>query len=146
MKPTPTELAADFIASQREPPVADSGQLAQLLFFPDFPKHEPALTWSMIELVVSAYAETDLYAESETEAQVVVGVLAAGPIEDLLSLHGEQFIERFEDGARADLRMAWALGGVRQFQMTDAVWDRVQISADRSWWERKDYLLSRTTT
>jgi hypothetical protein len=135
-KPTPSELAADFIASQRDPPDPGSGDLAQLLF-PTFPLEEPDLTWTMIKLVIQAYPEVDYYAELKTEAQTVVGVLAAGPIEDLLSCHGEQFIERFESDAQEDRRMAWALGGAWQFQMSDHIWKRVQLAADRTYWERK---------
>lgn len=134
--PDPTELAADWIASRK--PDADkdtSGHLAQFLLV-DFPQEEPDLTWETIRVVMRAYPESDYYAEEKTEAQKVCGELAAGPIEDLLSYHGHRFIERFEEEARCDRRMAWLLGGAWQFQMSDEIWHRVQLAADNSYWER----------
>jgi hypothetical protein len=110
--PIPTELAQDWIASRRIDPAGlgddTCGHLAQFLLC-DFPEKEPELTWETIKLVLREYPEAEFYAETKTEAQQVCGVLAAGPIEDLLSYHGEEFIDRFEDEARRDRRMAWAL-------------------------------------
>jgi hypothetical protein len=134
--PTPAELAADWIASQKEGADEDTtGHLAQFLFW-GFPEEEPELTWEAITLVMQAYPEADFFAEDETEAQKVCGVLAAGPVEDLLSFHGHRFIQRFEEEARRDRRMAWLLGGAWQFQMTDEIWDRVRLAADASYWTR----------
>jgi len=138
--PTPTELAQDWIASRRidaaGPGDDTCGHLAQFLLC-DFPEEEPELAWETIKLVLREYPEADFYAETETEAQKVCGVLAAGPIEDLLSYHGEEFIDRFEAEARSDRRMAWALGGAWQFTMPDEIWNRVQRAADNSYWMRK---------
>ena len=113
-----------------------TGCLAQFLSSV-FPEDEPNLTWDTALLVVRSYNETDFFAEHKTEAQKVCGQLAAGPIEDLLSFHGERFIDKFEDEARQDRRMAWVLGGVWQFKMTDDIWNRVQRAADHSYWKRK---------
>ncbi len=64
-----------------------------------------------------------------------LGVLAAGPLEDLLSNHGEAFIRRVEETAQSNPKFAWLLGGVWQFQMTDDVWRRVQAVWDRRGWD-----------
>ena len=112
-----------------------TGCLAQFLSS-DFPESEPDLTWDTTLLVVRSYNEADFFAKHKTEAQKVCGQLAAGPIEDLLSFHGERFIEKLEDEARQDRRMAWMLGGVWQDQMPDEIWNRVQGAADRSYWKR----------
>ena len=134
--PTPAELAADWIASQKEGADEDTtGHLAQFLFI-GFPEEEPELTWETIALVIQAYPEADLFAVNKTEAQEVCGVLAAGPVEDLLSYHGNRYIRRFEDEARRDRRMAWLLGGTWKFEMTDEVWHRVQLAADHTYWRR----------
>lgn len=136
--PTPARMAADFIASQRAGPDDDAcGHLAQFMFGPFSKEVEPELIWDSIVLVLETYSEADLYAETMSEAQEVCGVLAAGPLEDLLSIYGEQFIEKCEDFARRDRRMAWLLGGVWQFQMTDEIWSRVQTAADHSFWTRQ---------
>lgn len=66
-----------------------------------------------------------------------LGAMAAGALEDLLSFHGDAFIERVEDRARSNPRFAWMLGGVWQFQMTEAIWHRVQAVWDNRGWEGK---------
>ena len=63
------------------------------------------------------------------------GTLAAGPLEELLAYHGQQFIERVEAEAKANPKFAWLLGGVWQFTMTEEVWARVQAVWDRGGWD-----------
>ena len=133
--PSPVELAADWRAMVLDDLDEKTGCLAQFLSS-DFPESEPDLTWDTTLLVVRSYNEADFFAKHKTEAQKVCGQLAAGPIEDLLSFHGERFIEKLEDEARQDRRMAWMLGGVWQDQMPDEIWNRVQGAADRSYWKR----------
>jgi hypothetical protein len=133
--PSSAELAADWIASRRDDADDTSGHLAQFLLV-DFPQDEPDLTWDTIRLVLKGYLEADFYADTLTEAQTVCGVLAAGPVEDLLSFHGHRFIDKFEDEARRDRRMAWVLGGALRFQMTDEIWNRVRLAADYTYWKR----------
>lgn len=58
-------------------------------------------------------------------ADTVTGMLAAGPLEDLLAAHGPDFIDRIEEKARYDRRFAVMLGGVYRNAMDDAVWQRV---------------------
>jgi hypothetical protein len=62
-------------------------------------------------------------------------VLSAGPIEDLLSKFGEQYIERVEDKARKDPTFAKLLGGVWQSSMSDEIWSRLQAVWDRRGWD-----------
>lgn len=61
-----------------------------------------------------------------------VGVLAAGPLEDLLRLHGLEFIGRVEAEAKADPTFAALLGGVWRHNMSDEVWARLQAVAARA--------------
>lgn len=133
--PTPDELAADWIACRGSVGSDASNGLAQFLLT-DFPREEPELTWDTIMLVVKAYPEADFYEEGATEAQAVCGTLAAGPVEDLLSFHGRDFIDRFESEARIDRRIAWVLGGAWRFEMSDEIWDRVRLAADDTYWKR----------
>ncbi|WP_288409671.1 DUF6869 domain-containing protein [uncultured Sphingomonas sp.] len=134
--PTPAALAADWIACGGGRMGSDrSSGLAQLLLT-DFPHTEPQLVWDTILLIVKAYPAADLYCDIGTEAQTVCGALAAGPVEDLLSLHGQAFIDRFEREARADRRVAWVLGGVWRLDMCDEIWNRVRNAADDSYWNR----------
>jgi hypothetical protein len=61
------------------------------------------------------------------------GLLAAGPLEDLLSYHGTQFIDRIEDEARRNPKFNHLLGGVWQNQMPDEIWSRVQKARKEVW-------------
>jgi hypothetical protein len=62
-------------------------------------------------------------------------VLSAGPVEDLLAMHGDRFIERVEQEARKDPQFAKLLGGVWRNRMTDEVWARLQAVWDRRGWD-----------
>jgi hypothetical protein len=86
----------------------------------DFPEH----AWQAILAVV---------ADSRTEP--FLGNLAAGPMEDLLSYHGDAFIDRVEVQAKKDPKFSYMLGGVWQFQMTEKIWNRVQAVWDRKGWD-----------
>ncbi|QBB71000.1 hypothetical protein ELE36_11930 [Pseudolysobacter antarcticus] len=72
-----------------------------------------------------------LGAVADARVEPYLGLLAAGPLEDLLSCHGEAFIERVEAEALLNPRFARVLGSVWQFQMSDEVWTRVQKVWDR---------------
>ena len=61
--------------------------------------------------------------------------LSAGPLEDLLAMHGERFIFRVEEEARRDPVFRKLLGGVWQNSMTVPVWSRVQAVWDRKGWD-----------
>ena len=60
-------------------------------------------------------------------------LLAAGPLEDLLSRHGEAFIDRVEVQARRDPDFNRLLGGVWQNAMSEDVWQRVQAARNEVW-------------
>ena len=61
--------------------------------------------------------------------------LSAGPIENLLALHGEKFIDRVGAEARTDPTFAKVLGGVWKNRMSDSVWERLQSVWDRRGWD-----------
>jgi hypothetical protein len=52
-------------------------------------------------------------------------LLAAGPLEDLIAMHGSQFIERVEHEARQNPRFNYLLGGIWQNQAAPEIWQRV---------------------
>lgn len=60
-------------------------------------------------------------------------LLAAGPLEDLLSKFGPTYIERVERLAEQDDRFNWLLGGVWRSEMTEEVWKRVQAVRREVW-------------
>lgn len=84
----------------------------------------PELAW---QAIVTALEQPRMEAH--------LGLLAAGPLEDLLSKHGPAFIDRVEALARADPKFAWVLGGVWQHTMPESLWLRVQSVWDRRGWD-----------
>lgn len=74
----------------------------------------PELAWPIIaELIDRAPSERSL------------GFIAASPLEDLLSEHGEQFIERVEARAASNAKFKRALSMVNRLGMSEIVWQRV---------------------
>lgn len=65
----------------------------------------------------------------------ILEVLSAGPLEDILTKHGERMIDRVEAEARSNPIFATLLGGVWQNEMSDEVWRRVQAVWDRRGWD-----------
>ncbi|HET6978999.1 MAG TPA: hypothetical protein VFI24_21885 [Pyrinomonadaceae bacterium] len=79
--------------------------------------HQPELLWNFI----LAVHERDVNG-------TVSGHLAAGPVEDLLSEFGENYIERVETLAASDVRFKRMLCGVWQDTMSDELWNRIQLA------------------
>lgn len=59
--------------------------------------------------------------------------LAAGPLEDLLSDHGAELIEKVETEARRNPSFNLLLGGVWEGGMTKEIWGRVQAARLKVW-------------
>jgi hypothetical protein len=78
------------------------------------PDPNPDEAWLMI-----------LEAVRRASADQVLGWIGAGPLESLLSEHGEDFIDRMEQQAANDERFHFAVSHCWQFGMTDNVWSRV---------------------
>jgi len=79
--------------------------------------------------------ETILEIQRRPEAEPHLEVLAAGPLEDLLSYNGPAFIDRVEAEAKRSPDFAFLLGGVWQCGMSNEVWARVQAVWDRKGWD-----------
>ena len=67
-----------------------------------------------------------LIAVSQSQSDDELSHIAAGPIEYLLSWHGESYIDVIESEAASNPKFARALTGVWQHMMRDEVWSRVQ--------------------
>lgn len=63
----------------------------------------------------------------------VIAILAAGPLEDLLSKHGLTYIDCVEQLAEEDEEFNWLLGGVWRSSMPDEIWGRVQAARREVW-------------
>jgi hypothetical protein len=77
--------------------------------------NEPELLWRFI-----------LAVHEEDTADELAMHLSAGPVEDLMSVFGEAYIERIEDVARRDARFKRMLCGTWQDAMSDDLWARFQ--------------------
>ena len=75
----------------------------------------PEIAWSAI---------LQIFQRELNEEQM--SLLAAGPVETLLSHHGPAFIERVEREAQQSSRFRYLLAGVWRLGMTQDVWDRVR--------------------
>ena len=83
---------------------------------------EPEIAWPAILQIL----ERELREEQ-------IAVLAAGPLEDLLALHGPEFIDRVECEAARNPRFNRLLGGVWQNRMLQEIWERVQKARREVW-------------
>jgi hypothetical protein len=98
----------------------------------DESKSSEFIGWDEFDRAVHDYPELAwkgiLEALSQSRMEPHLGTLAAGPLEDLLSLHGDLVIERVEAEARSNTKFAQILGGVWKYKMSDEIWARVQIA------------------
>ena len=95
--------------------------------------------WSIdrfMELKTSSQAEDAWAAILEvlgrTPSDKVMGVLAAGPLEDLIEKWGPAYIERIESEARKNPAFRNLLGGVWR-SSTPEVWARIEAARGTSW-------------
>lgn len=131
------QIASDWITyAKLGPDLATDAVFCDGWVLVELAHDKPLVAWEAIKIAISRYPENEFYSFGKTEAQTVIGLLAAGPLEDLLQHHGPQFIEAAEAEARQDRRMGWALGGVWQNKMSDDIWARVQKAADQTYWVR----------
>jgi hypothetical protein len=63
----------------------------------------------------------------ETNSDEVIGNLAAGPFEDILSEHGDTFIDEVEIKTRQNPKFTKLVLGVYQGGMSKSVWSRIQV-------------------
>ena len=52
--------------------------------------------------------------------------VGAGALEELLSNHGEKFIERIEKKTDSDKNLLYALSCMYQNRINDEIWDKIQ--------------------
>ncbi|MGH6823567.1 MAG: DUF6869 domain-containing protein [Methylocella sp.] len=81
-------------------------------------RDDPERAWQVI----------DKMAKLDSSERVLAKV-AAGPLEDLLVYHGEQFIDRVEQAAQIDPTFKKMLGAVWQNEIPREIWARVKAVA-----------------
>lgn len=114
------ELADAWIRYWQAPEdSAERGDFDLAMRFHDIEYHQPEILWAMI-----------LAIHSRDQSTHIQQVLSAGPVENLLALHGEEFIDRVESEAQRDPSFAKLLGSVWKNRMSDEVGQRVQAVRD----------------
>ena len=83
----------------------------------------PEFVWDVVLQII----QRDLSKEQ-------LALLAAGPLEDLLALHGNGFIDRIEQQAQINPQFAHLLGGVWRRGMTPEIWNRVERARGGKVW------------
>lgn len=116
--------ANSYIEIQTDPKTANEDHLlfwAVDRFF-DLGETDPEACWSAILKILSKRPP-----DSVTE------ILAAGPLEDLIAVHGDIFVDRIEAEAKIDSEFRALLGGVWQNTTSDEVWARIQKCRGAPW-------------
>ncbi len=67
----------------------------------------------------------------EADSNDVIANLAAGPLEDLLSDHGETFIDEVEEKARQNPKFTQLILGVWEGGMSKEIWSRVKALQEK---------------
>lgn len=88
----------------------------------DLSNDDPESCWKVIHLI-----------RQLDGSDTILANLAAGPLEDLLVYHGNDFIDRIESFAEKDQQFKKLLGAVWQRDMPDNIWKRVKAVAAPSW-------------
>ncbi|WP_257165577.1 DUF6869 domain-containing protein [Bradyrhizobium sp. SRS-191] len=118
------DLAQAWIDSHRlSPSEANGGQLISAWDALDaLVRDQPEAAWPIIR-------QLWMLAQSDR----MLALIAAGPVEDLLCLHGPDFIGRIEQLASQDAVVRKMLGAVwGQSRMADDVWRRLKAAAGPS--------------
>jgi len=84
-------------------------------------REDPELAWVIMEEI-----------RRLDSSDLILSSLAAGPLEDLLALHGRQFIERVETLASQDPGFHRMAGGVWRNNIADDIWRRLKKVAGPS--------------
>jgi hypothetical protein len=66
-------------------------------------------------------------------SEKVTANLAAGPLEDLLALPGDSFIDRIEAKAKQEPKFNYLLGGVWRSSMKPIIWERIEKVRNKVW-------------
>src|SRR5713101_8165327 len=87
----------------------------------DLIQDDPEAGWNIIQII------------RQEGSDLILSNLAAGPLEDLLAAHGDQFIDRVEALARHDAQFRKLLGATWQNSMPGTLWNRIKAVAGPSW-------------
>ncbi len=123
---SPAEIAKEWVEAWSDGKTSEVGPgVGGSVLDWDLPREQPDLAWLAI---LEALAEIGANIKDRR-----LGLLAAGPLEDLMSEHGTTMIDRVELHARRNPDFALLLGGVWRNDIDQGVWDRMGKFAKRGW-------------
>jgi len=117
------KIAKTWIELQRHP--EDSADREEIFWSHDrlweLIQDDPEAAWNIIQII------------RREGSDLILSNLAAGPLEDLLVAHGDQFIDRVEALADHDAQFKKLLGATWQNAMPATLWSRIKAVAGPSW-------------
>jgi hypothetical protein len=69
---------------------------------------------------------------NRVDSMCLIGILSAGPFEDLLKWHGDRVVAEVEEEAMRNPKFASLLGGIYTLALEDHIAERVMAIRDRS--------------
>lgn len=112
-------LVRNYVAHAANPvfgPDSDFWSFDELL---ELPATDPEKVWECLLCLLS-----------RPEYRPALGLFAAGPLEDVLSWHGELLIDQVEALARQEPEFLNMLSRMYRFEMSDGIWARVRKLCD----------------
>ena len=88
----------------------------------DLMSDEPETVWILIKKILT-----------NDSSVKVISRLSAGPLENFLVYHGDEYIDRVEEEVKRNPAFAKLSGGVWKNAINDNVWNRIQKVCDKSW-------------
>lgn len=116
------EWVEAYIAAHRERPTTAEQHTDAML------ASEPAYLFPGTEFHAETVWRFILKVVAKRPSEWTLGMLAAGPIEDLIGVCGDDFIDRIEAEALRDPLFRRTLHGVWRTTSSQAVWDRVELA------------------
>jgi hypothetical protein len=91
----------------------------------------PEFAW---EVILKIIQQSNFYKKNHInneKNEIILSNLGAGPLETLLSHHGNDFIERIERLAEGSKSLRFALNNTWKSDITDQIWSRVLEARSR---------------
>lgn len=70
---------------------------------------------------------------NQTDDDLVLANLAAGPLEDLLAKHGTMVVNQIKHEAKNSMKFRKILGAVWRNEISGPIWDEIKAIAGPSW-------------